>query len=121
MTAYDQLPESEIIAEVINGNIPAFEVLVRRYSSYLYRIGRSYNYNHQDTEDLMQETFIDAYKNLKKLREGKYFKTWLIRIMINECYRAKHKDASRKEFLIDAFKKKLRKSFQSIRVTMQER
>ena len=85
MTTYEQLSESEIIAEVVNGNIPAFEVLVRRYSSYLYRIGRSYNYNHQDTEDLMQESFIEAYKNLSKLRKRKYFKTWLIRIMINEC------------------------------------
>lgn len=51
MTTTEQLPESEIIAEVVNGNIRAFEVLVRRYSPNLYKIGRSYNYNHHDTED----------------------------------------------------------------------
>jgi RNA polymerase sigma-70 factor (ECF subfamily) len=37
-------------------------------------------------EDLMQEIFIHAYENLKKLNNKEYFKSWLIRIMLNECY-----------------------------------
>jgi len=97
MTANEQLPESEIITEVINGNIDAFEVLVRRYSFYLYKIGRSYNYNQHDTEDLMQESFMDAYKNLRKLSERNNFKTWLIRFMIKKCNRSKHKNAFRRK------------------------
>jgi RNA polymerase sigma-70 factor (ECF subfamily) len=105
------LPESEIIDEVVNGNISAFEVLVRQYSSCLYKIGRSYNYNHQDTEDLMQETFIEAYKNLCKLRNRQYFKTWLIRIMLNQCYRARQKDTNRKYDLISNLKKNIKFTF----------
>lgn len=115
MTANEQLSRSEIIAGVINGNILAFEVLVRRYSPYLYKIGRSYNYNHQDTEDLMQESFIDAYKNLRKLRERNNLKMWLIRFMIKECNRAKHEGAFRRKVFHNHFKKKLVTSFQAQR------
>ncbi|MCW3107350.1 MAG: hypothetical protein JWQ09_1856 [Segetibacter sp.] len=103
MTTYQQLPEIELIERVINGDLAVFEVLIRRYNSYLYKIGRSYGYNHQDVEDLMQETFIHAYENLDKLENRSYFKTWLIRIMLNECYRKSHKASSRKEVVADAF------------------
>ncbi len=103
MTTYQQLSEQELINRVINGNIAVFEVLIRRYNPYLYKVGRSYGFNHQDVEDLMQETFINAYQNLGKLENTMYFKTWLIRIMLNECYRKKQKAASRKEVVNGTF------------------
>ena len=103
MIAYQQLSEVEIIESIINGDIALFEVLIRRYNPYLYKVGRSYGYIHQDVEDLMQETFIHAYENLSKLQNPMYFKTWLIRIMLNECYRKSYKAAARKEIMVDAF------------------
>ena len=103
MIAYQQLSEVEIIESIINGDIPLFEVLIRRYNPYLYKVGRSYGYIHQDVEDLMQETFIHAFENLPKLQNPMYFKTWLIRIMLNECYRKSYKAAARKEIMVDAF------------------
>ncbi|MEJ7827449.1 MAG: sigma-70 family RNA polymerase sigma factor [Segetibacter sp.] len=103
MTTYQQLSEQELINRVINADIAVFEVLIRRYNPYLYKVGRSYGYNHQDVEDLMQETFINAYQNISKLENSAYFKTWLIRIMLNECYRKKQKAASRKEVVTGTF------------------
>ncbi len=103
MTAYQQLSENEIIDRIINGDIPVFEVLIRRYNSYLYKIGRSYGFNHHDVEDLMQETFINAYQNLGRLENKAYFKSWLIRIMLNECYRKRQKTVLRKEVADDTF------------------
>ena len=103
MTAYQQLSEIDIIDRVIGGDIALFEVLIRRYNPYLYKVGRSYGYIHQDVEDLMQETFIHAYENLPKLQNPMYFKTWLVRIMLNECYRKSYKAAARKEIMVDAF------------------
>ena len=97
MITYQPLSETELIDRVVNGDAAVFEVLIRRYNPYLYKVGRSYNYNHQDVEDLMQETFINAYINLKKLKNKAHFKTWLIRIMLNECYRKKHKLISKNE------------------------
>lgn len=103
MTGYQQLSEVEVIDRIIEGDLALFEVLIRRYNPYLYKLGRSYGYFHHDVEDLMQETFIHAYENLKKLNNKEFFKTWLIRIMLNECYRKNHKASSQKEIVTDTF------------------
>src|SRR3954471_6018688 len=102
MTTYQQLTETEAIQRIIDGDVPVFEVLIRRYNPYLYKIGRSYGFNHHDVEDLMQETFIHAYENLPKLENKGFFKTWLVRIMLNECYRKNNKAATRREITTDA-------------------
>ena len=103
MITYQPPTEAELIDRVVNGDAALFEVLIRRYNPYLYKVGRSYDYNHQDVEDLMQETFINAYTNLKNLENRGHFKTWLIRIMLNECYRRKQKLVSKFEFVSDTF------------------
>ena len=103
ITTYNQLPEFEIIARINDGDIALFEILIRRYNPYLYKIGRSYGFNHHDVEDLMQEAFIKSYQNLNKLENAAYFKTWLVRIMLNECYRKRQKSLVRKEIAIDTF------------------
>lgn len=100
---FSQLSEAELIGRIKNGDVAVFEVLIRRYNPYLYKVGRPYRFNHQDVEDLMQETFIKAYQNLSKLENSKYFKTWLIKIMLNECYRKSHKAASQREIAVDTF------------------
>lgn len=91
----------DIIHEVINGQLDLYEVLIRRYNSFLYKIGRSYRYNHQDTEDLMQETHISVYCNLQKFENRSSFKTWLTRIMLNHCYQKKHKLSYKNEIITD--------------------
>lgn len=87
----DHLTEDEIISRIKAGEKSLYEIIVRRYNPYLYKVGRSYNYNHEDTQDLMQETYIDAFKNLKNFEGKSVFKTWITRIMLNNCYRKKEK------------------------------
>lgn len=53
----EQLTDTEIIDRVLVGEKALYELLVRRFNPYLYKIGRSYNYSHEDTQDLMQDTF----------------------------------------------------------------
>jgi len=105
MTNFNKVSDAEIIHEIISGNTRAFEIIIRKYSSVLYKVGRSYGYNHQDVEDLMQETFISAYQHLDKLRNTAYFKTWVTRIMLNECYRKHLRSASQRsnigDFIVD--------------------
>lgn len=91
----------EVIHKVVNGDIKLYEILIRRYNSFLYKIGRAYHYNHQDTEDLMQETYISAYKNLNKFENRASFKTWFTRIMLNQCYHKKHKLSFQREVSSD--------------------
>lgn len=91
MVQFEKLRELEIIEKIRNGEKSLYEIIVRRMNPYLYKIGRSYNFNHEDTQDLMQDTFVDAYKNLQQFEGRSNFKTWIIRIMMNNCYRKKTK------------------------------
>ncbi|MBI3139372.1 MAG: sigma-70 family RNA polymerase sigma factor [Sphingobacteriales bacterium] len=97
MKQFEQLTEVEIITRILNGDKPLYEIIVRRFNPYLYKIGRSYNYNHEDTQDLMQDTYIDAFKNLPHFEHRSNFKTWIIRIMLNNCYRKKLKSSYKNE------------------------
>ena len=47
----------------------------------------------------MQETYIDAYRNLSQFENRSNFKTWLIRIMLNNCYRKKQKHSFKNEIM----------------------
>ena len=97
MKTIEQYPDMEVISRVISGDSALFEILIRRYNAALYKTGRCYQFDHDLTQDLMQDTFIDAYCNLSKFENRSSFKTWLIRIMLNNCYRKKQKYKFRHE------------------------
>ncbi|MBO9595575.1 MAG: sigma-70 family RNA polymerase sigma factor [Niabella sp.] len=99
MTSFERFTDLEIIGRVLKGETALYEILIRRYNPYLYKTGRSYNYHHEDTQDLMQETFIDAYKNLAQFEGRSDFKTWIMRIMLNNCYRKKNKAGFKNEIV----------------------
>lgn len=101
MVYFEKFTEAEIIGRIIDGEKALYEIIVRRFNPYLYKIGRSYNYNHEDTQDLMQETFIDAYKNLIQFEGRADFKTWIIRIMMNNCYRKREESSFKSEIMQD--------------------
>ena len=99
MASSEQYTDLQIIENILAGEIAQFEILVRRNNPFLYKAGRSYNYNHEDTQDLMQETFIDAYRNLSKFENRASFKTWIIKIMLNHCFRKKQKFSFKNEIV----------------------
>ena len=101
MKQFEKFTETEIIERILKGEKSLYELIVRRFNPYLYKIGRSYNYNHEDTQDLMQETFIDAYKSLLQFEGRASFKTWIIRIMMNNCYRKREKSSFKNEIMQD--------------------
>ena len=97
----EKYTDLEIIDKIRNGEVQLYEILIRRNNSFLYRIGRAYAFNHHDTEDLMQETYISAYFNLSKFEHRSSFRTWITRIMLNHCYRKKQRPHSLKEIIAD--------------------
>jgi len=101
MIQFQKMTELEVIKRVLNGEKELYEIIVRRFNPYLYKVGRAYNYNHEDTQDLMQETFIDAYKSLIQFEGRANFKTWIVRIMLNNCYRKKEKLSFKNEIMQD--------------------
>ncbi len=101
MQAIEKLHVTEIIDRILKGEKALYEIIVRRYNPCLYKVGRAYNYNHDDTQDLMQDTYIDAYKSLSQYEGRADFKTWIIRIMLNNCYRKKEKSSFKNEIMKD--------------------
>ena len=58
---------------------------VRDAESMLYHISKSILKNDSDCGDAVQETILKAYEKLPTLKKEKYFRTWITRILINEC------------------------------------
>ena len=64
---------------------------VRQLESTLYRVAMSILRNESDSADAVQEALLKAYEKSNTLREKKYFKTWITRILIHECYQIQRK------------------------------
>ena len=75
----------ELIEKSKKGDNQAFSELIIKMENELYKIARTRLKNEDDIKEAVQETIMKAYTSLKKLRENKFFKTWIIRILINEC------------------------------------
>lgn len=58
----------------------------------LYRVARSLLQNDADCADAIQESIVKAFTNLHTLKKDRYARTWLIRILINECYTIMRKE-----------------------------
>lgn len=73
------------VRQAQQGNKEAFVSLIKELEASLYRVAKSMLRADFECADAIQETILRAYNGLPGLREPKYFKTWLIRILINEC------------------------------------
>lgn len=68
-------------------NKQEFTQQVMEAENSLYRVARTLSSNESDCEDAVQQAILTAYDKLDNLRNEKFFKTWLTRILINECYK----------------------------------
>ena len=75
----------ELVARAKKKDEKAFDELILSVKKEMYLIAKAKLKNEEDIADALQETIYYSYKNLKKLKNNKLFKTWLIRILINEC------------------------------------
>src|SRR5690606_25710846 len=79
-----KIKESEIIKRILSGEKELYEILVRRNNQKLYRVIRSYLKDDAEIEDIMQNSYINAFMKLYQFKLDSSFSTWLIRIGINE-------------------------------------
>ena len=61
-------------------------VLILDCERQLYSTAKTILYSDQDCADAIQDTIVKAFSKIQTLKNDKYAKTWLIRILINECY-----------------------------------
>ena len=74
-------------------NKQTFVALVDEKSQTLYRIARSLLRREEDCNDALQEGILKAWASRHKLKEERYFTTWITRIIINECHNIQRKQA----------------------------
>jgi RNA polymerase sigma-70 factor, ECF subfamily len=84
-----------------NGDVAAFEQLVKRYDRKLFRIAHSVTHNREDSQDAVQETFLKAYQHLAEFRGDSQFSTWLIRITLNQSLMKLRKQRAIREVSLD--------------------
>ena len=68
------------------GDKEAFAGLIEANKAQLYRVAKGIVFQDCDIEDAIQETILKVWRGLSSLKRDDLFKTWLIRILINECY-----------------------------------
>jgi RNA polymerase sigma-70 factor (ECF subfamily) len=82
------------------GDKPAFDEIIRLCVPDMFRIAMSILNNKDDADDAVCEAVVKAYENIQKLKDCKYFKTWIIRIVINQA-NAVYKKRSKIVYLYD--------------------
>lgn len=80
-----ELSDQQLINNYFQGDDNALEFLIRRYLADVFKFVYHLVGNSSDAEDITQETFIKAWRNLKKFDRQKSFKPWILRIAKNTC------------------------------------
>ena len=81
------MTDAALVAQARSGDVEAFSRLVDRYYDDCTRFARRMLGNRHDAEDALQEAFVNAYRGLARYREQDAFRSWLYRIVVNECRR----------------------------------
>lgn len=76
----------ELVRRAKRHDSDAFTELMQLYMKDMYRTAIAILMHDQDAADAIQETILACWEKLGMLRENKYFKTWMTRILINKCY-----------------------------------
>lgn len=82
--APEAIDESVLVKRARNGDLGAYDDLVRRYQERIYATVYHMTANHEDANDLAQEAFIKAFQALKSFKGGSSFYTWVYRIAVNK-------------------------------------
>ena len=75
--------DSVAVARAKQGDGDAYRILVDRHSRSVFRLAYRMTGNEQDSEDVVQETFLRAYRRLNRFESRSSFSTWLYRIAVN--------------------------------------
>lgn len=93
--------DEELIAATLAGNLAAYDDLMQRYERLVFKVAYGSTGTRDSALDVMQVSFLKALRNLAKFRAQSQFKTWLLRIVLNEGMDWRRR-AQRQEFRHDS-------------------
>jgi RNA polymerase sigma-70 factor (ECF subfamily) len=85
VSRFSAFSDEEIVARVLGGETPLFEVLMRRHNERVYRAARAIIRDDHEAEDVMQEAYVNAYAHLAQFDRRAKFSTWLTKIAVYEA------------------------------------
>ena len=77
--------DTDLISRAAGGDSSAFQALVERHRSMVYRVAYQFAGNHHDAEDIAQDVFIKVYRSLDRFRQDAQLTSWMYRIVMNAC------------------------------------
>ncbi len=75
----------KLIRRAGNGDGDAFVELMDLHKQSMYKVAKAYLKQEEDVADAISETILDCFEHLTDLKEPRYFGTWLVRILMNNC------------------------------------
>ena len=78
--------EAELVARALKGDHQAYASLVRPHERVAYRVAAAITGRTADAEEATQNSFVKAYRSLRRFRTGSAFRPWLLRIVVNEAH-----------------------------------
>ncbi|MDZ4788661.1 MAG: sigma-70 family RNA polymerase sigma factor [Blastochloris sp.] len=88
--------DEELVDSVLSGDISSFDHLVIRYKERLYSVLYNMTSNHEDSNDMLMETFDKAFRSLSQYRKNASFYTWIYRIAMNRTINHLNKHKKRR-------------------------
>jgi RNA polymerase sigma-70 factor, ECF subfamily len=86
VTSPIEATDEELVARIVAGEAQLYELLMRRHNRRLYRAIRAVLRNDAETEDVMQDAYVNAFTHLSSFRSEAKFSTWLTRIALHEAF-----------------------------------
>jgi len=77
--------DAELVSRIAGDDHGAFETMMRRHNTKLFRVARSILRDDAEAEDALQDAYLDAYRHIGDFRGGSHLGTWLTRIVINQA------------------------------------
>ncbi len=94
--------EALLVADLLEGDTTALASIVEKYGKLVYRLAIQITKNHEDANDVMQETFLKVYESIEGFRKESAFETWLYRIIVNQALNlVRRRDLRRESSLAD--------------------
>ena len=98
MTESDEASDVELTRRALDGEDHAFTLLMRRHKGWLYRFVRRYVGDADAAYEVVQESFVAAWRNLARYDAGRSFTSWMRAIALNKCRDRGRREAVRRVF-----------------------
>ena len=98
-----EISDAAVVAQVLAGDKEAFRLLVERHTRSIYSVAYRMTGNQQDAEEILQETFLRAYRSLARFELRSSFATWLYRLTVNAALSRLRRRKRRPEIAIDDY------------------